>query len=202
MPGANLPASDALAARLIALERAVQVLATQQQFICTDSSDVERVRLGLLASGDFGLAVTDPTTSTVTEFLPVYYSQVPALEATTSGSYTNLTTAGPTLTATIGASGNALVTVNTYMGVNAIAGSQAGGLVGVSVDGAAPTGVLDEILYYSISAAAAVGIAGNNSAAVIVTGLSPGQHTFTMKYKTFNGGTVNFGPRYLQVRPI
>jgi len=48
----------------------------------------------------------------------------------------------------------------------------------------------------------AVGIAGNQSASVIISRLEPGQHTFEMVYKTVGGTTITFADRFLQVTPL
>jgi hypothetical protein len=75
--------------------------------------------------------------------------------------------------------------------------------VGISIDSGAPAAPLDECIYFAVSSGTQpVGIAGNQSASIIVAGLSAGQHTFKAKYKTVGGLTVTFGNRYLQVRPF
>lgn len=132
----------------------------------------------------------------------IFQTIVATAQATASGTYVDLATAGPSLVVQIGASGSALVTVQSYCGVNGIAGSQAGAFVGVGVDGALPTGSLDKMIYYAVSAAAAVGLAGTPTGSSIVYGLSQGPHTFKMMYYTASGGTVTFGSRQLQVTPL
>lgn len=169
-----------------------------------DTSGAERVRLGQLADGDYGLNIVDPATSQQTEILPIYQQGVTTSQSTSSTSYVDLATAGPLVTATVASSGMALLTTNSYMGVTGVIAAQSGGFVGISIDGGAPTGFLDELLYFAVSSpsAGAVGIAGNQSAQVVVTSLSPGTHTFEMKYKTVGGSSVTYGNRFLQVRPI
>jgi len=61
--------------------------------------------------------------------------EVVALESTTSATYTDLATPGPSVTAIIGHNETAMVTISTYMGVDAIAGSQAGRRVSLSING-------------------------------------------------------------------
>lgn len=123
-------------------------------------------------------------------------------QATTSGTYVDLATPGPSLVVQIGASGSALIFIQSYCGVNAMAGVTVGAYIGVGIDGALPTGTLDQLIYYSVSAVAAVGIAGTPSGSAVVTGLSQGPHTFKMMYFTASGGTVNFQRRILQVTPL
>lgn len=170
--------------------------------IVEDPTGNTRVQLGELVDGDYGLSVTDPATSTTTQFLPVYEASVTSSSATTSTSYATL--GGPSKAPTIGASGQALLTVNSLVGVTGVAGALSAGFVGVGIDGATPSGFLNELLYFSVSSptGAAVGIAGNQSAQVVVSTLPPGEHTFKMLYKTAGGQTVNFRNRFLQVRPL
>jgi hypothetical protein len=184
------------------LRRRLTVLENQQNGGVIDNNGVQRIAYGLLSSGDYGFAVTDAPGTTTTEFLPLYEANVLTTESTSSTSYTDLATPGPIVTAVIGMSGQALVTVNSYIGVPGGAGVQSAGFAGVSIDGTAPASPLDECLYLSVSAAAAVGIATNCSCQVVVTGLSPGSHTFEMKYKMAGPGAVNFDERFLQVRPL
>jgi hypothetical protein len=80
---------------------------------------------------------------------------------------------------------------------------QSAGLLGVSVEGNPPADPLDEALYFAVSSRSeAVGIAGNQSASVIISRLEPGQHTFEMVYKTVGGTTITFADRFLQVTPL
>jgi hypothetical protein len=75
----------------------------------------------------------------------------------------------------------ALVVVNSYIGIPGGTGStQSGGFVGVSIDSNAPVSPLDEVLYFSntVVGSTAVGMAANDSASVILSGLPPEQHTF------------------------
>ncbi len=171
-----------------------------------DTSGNLRAELGLLSNGDFGALVSDPTLGVMSEILPVYESPEVATEQyTTSTTYTDLATAGPSVTATIGALGTALVNVNSYIATPGAASAVNSRCVGVSIDGGAPTGVLDDILIASISTpvGAAVGIAVNQSAQAYISGLSPGQHTFEMKYRSNgSGGNCGFASRFLQVRPL
>jgi len=196
MPNPN--SDDYLAAMLKGYGQRLANLENQQTFIVSDPQGVQRVRLGLQTNGDLGLLVAD-INGNPTEILPLYWNEVAALESTTSATYTDLATPGPSVTAIIGANGTVMVTISTYVGVDGIAGSQAGGRVSLSIDGGAAVG---DYLYYSISSAAGDGIAGNQATTVVLGGLAPGSHTFEMKYATFNGGAVHFMTRFLQVRPF
>ena len=203
MPGVIPPSGDYFQNQLREYRDRIRALEQQQNFGIRDGQGNLRVQGGLLqagfgGAGEYGIVVAD-VNGTALEILPIYWQEVAALELTTSPTYTDLTTPGPTVTAIIGHSGSAMVTISTYMGVNGIAGSQAGGRVSLAIDGGAAVG---DYLYYSISSAAGDGIAGNQSTTIVLSGLAPGSHTFEMKYSSFNGGTTHFMTRFLQVRPF
>jgi hypothetical protein len=110
---------------------------------------------------------------------------------TSSGTFGDLSGAGagPSVTANLPA-GRALVVLTAA--IDAPGGPSGGtGAMGFSVDGAAPeaTRVL-----------AADRIELQASATYLVTGLSPGSHTFTAKYRT-SAGTATFSNRQLVVVP-
>lgn len=132
----------------------------------------------------------------------IQQTRIETLEATASGTYVDLATPGPSLAVQIGSSGSALITIQSYCGVNGLAGLQAGAFIGVGIDGALPTGNLDRLIYYAVSAVAAIGLAGTPSGSAVITGLSQGPHTFKMMYYTASGGTVSFQKRQLQVTPL
>jgi hypothetical protein len=201
MPAVNPNPNDYLRTLLKGFDVRLKALETQQNGGVLDNKGVQRVQYGLLKSGDYGFSVTDSLGTTTTEILPIYEANVLTGQSTTSTTYTDLATAGPLVSAIIGTSGQALLTVNSYVGISGVAGAQSAGFVGIYIDG-----VLwyDELLYFSVSnpGTTTVGMAANQSAQVVVTGLTPGSHTFEMKYKTVGGSTVTFGSRFLQVRPI
>jgi ethanolamine utilization microcompartment shell protein EutL len=118
---------------------------------------------------------------------------VSASEATSSTTYTNLTTPGPQVTLTVPASGSVLIIVTAQ-----ITGStgNAAGFMSVTVDGAIPLAVGDP---------SSLRVAGNNavraSATALVTGLSPGSHTFSATYRLQGSGTATFSDRNIVVIP-
>src|SRR5579875_2817359 len=73
------------------------------------SSGAVRAQLGLLANGDYGLQVVN-TDGSSQEILPTISAFAAAQISTTSTSWVSLA-GSPSLTATLGASGNAVVTV-------------------------------------------------------------------------------------------
>lgn len=108
-------------------------------------------------------------------------------QQTNSTSYVALS-GGPAATATIGASGNALVTVTSL--ITPTAGNTAS--MGFSVDSAAASDTQSlEIDTVPMQA----------SATYLVTGLTAGSHTFTAKYRVTGGGNASFANRGLIVIP-
>jgi hypothetical protein len=114
-------------------------------------------------------------------------------ETTTSTSYTDLTTVGPSVTATIPNSGNALVILtvgssNTNNGAECAMGFAA---AGAAVDDARavinPSRNANEVLQYS--------------GVFFVSGLTTGSNTFTAKYRT-EANTCTFRNRSIVVIPL
>lgn len=118
--------------------------------------------------------------------------RVDTAQTTTSTSYTDLSTAGPAVTVTIGANGLALVIL--------------GALIDNSTSGFS-------FISFVASGANTIAAADNNAAlhyntndstvsrVILLTGLSAGSTTFTAKYKV-NSGTGTFTYRTLAVVPL
>ncbi len=119
-------------------------------------------------------------------------------QTTTSGAYTDLATAGPAVTATIGANGMALVVVSGWTS-DTIATAM--NYMGFAVSGATTLAALDTYAA-NIRVVDNVGGAVNQiTASSLVTGLTPGSNTFTAKYRT-NAGTATFADRQITVIPL
>lgn len=113
-------------------------------------------------------------------------------QTTTSTSYTDLATVGPTVTVTIGASGMALVLWSTRRfnsGVNWTSMS-------FDVSGANTIAATD-----SDTLSSSTGIDIVDGTQVLLTGLSPGSTTFKAKYRV-TGGTGTWIDRRLSVIPL
>lgn len=124
---------------------------------------------------------------------PVSVDKVATGEATTSTTFTDLTTPGPAVTVTVPASGKVRVTV----GVNA-ANNTANKYcaVGVALSGA-NTAAAVAVLTASAGAAAYQ----RRSVTTIMTGLTPGSTTFTSKYSV-ESNTGTFYNREIIVEPV
>lgn len=128
-------------------------------------------------------------------------------ETTTSDSYTDLSTAGPAVTVTIGANGLALVSISAGLASNGDTANMAA--MSFAVSGANTQAAADT---FAITAGR-VGAGGTNgnsgqefhhSGVYLLTGLTPGSTTFTCKYKRFisGTGTQTFVNRRIAVTPL
>jgi hypothetical protein len=150
-------------------------------------------RLGIGTTGQI-LSVSGgvPAWATPASSAPTSASQrVAANEATTSGSYTNLTTSGPAVTITTGT--KALVIISSISFNTQAGGGEVGSLMSFAVSGATTTAASDS---YRVSCG---GLDANGylsaSRAFVIT-LTAGSNTFTAKYR------VDQGTGYWQAREI
>ncbi|MDI3211756.1 hypothetical protein [Arthrobacter sp. AL12] len=115
-------------------------------------------------------------------------SKVVTGQATSSTSYTDLTTVGPAVTVTISANGMALVFLNATM-------FSAQTSMGFAISGAT-TVAADDVNCILINT-----VTSRLSGAFLVTGLNAGSTTFTAKYKV-GSGTGTFVDRVISVIPL
>ena len=121
-------------------------------------------------------------------------SGVTAQESTTSTTFTDLATAGPSVTVATGTT--ALITITSEM---FSPGGQAS-MASVAVSGASTIAAIDaNRIRASEQSTLAVGIASSRS--FILSGLTAGNNTFTMKYKV-TSGTGQFLNRTIVVTGI
>ena len=99
------------------------------------------------------------------------------------------------MTATISASGSALVTVTTKMTNNSNSRYM---YMGLSVDSSAATDDRAVILFSGNANPVPV----QASATFYVSGLSAGSHTFSARYYKTSGGTATFDNRQIAVIPL
>jgi hypothetical protein len=123
---------------------------------------------------------------------------VSPFEDTSSGTFTDLATVGPTCTdVLISATGRALVIVSCNM-----ATPDKGGIMGFEVSGATslPADITRSV---GLSASGTTSIGALLSRVIEVPGLTPGLNTFTAKYERTSGVTaVGFQDRNLTVIPL
>lgn len=121
-------------------------------------------------------------------------SKVISDQSTTSTTFTDLATVGPSVTVDTGTS--AIVTMATFAYNSLGAGNTA--MIGVAVSGATTIAANTEYARTTFWAGNASVYMGGT---FLVTGLTSGSNTFTMKYKV-DGSTIFFGNRYMTVTPL
>lgn len=121
---------------------------------------------------------------------------VNTFDTTTSTSYTDLASAGPAATATIGASGMALVTIKAEISINSTVNSV---LASFAVSGASTVAASDDMRIRSTPLVS--GAFASLSATFLLTGLTAGSNVFTMKYRV-TGSTGSYERREITVVPL
>lgn len=117
-------------------------------------------------------------------------------QTTTSTSYTDLATAGPAVTVTVGATGKVLVGIYGHLSNNTTA---AGSFMSYAITGATTSAAADSrALFYPSSVGAAALFFG---ASFLEEGFTPGSTTFTAKYKV-NSNTGTFTDRMIWAIPL
>ena len=142
-----------LANRVAALERSSQLdnsSISNGSLKILDASNNPRVELGLLPNGDYGLLLHNIDGGVDQEVLPGQGGGIGTSESTTSTSYVDLATVGPTSSIRVGAQGFVRVGLTSYIGITGVssAGGTAFGAVGLFIDGSL---VFDDALLLSIS---------------------------------------------------
>lgn len=124
---------------------------------------------------------------------------IATLETTTSTSYVDLTTPGPSVTVTIGVNGLAFVMFGAEM-FNSIANDYVD--MSIVVSGANTIAVGTNP--YRLFAQASGGNLPDDKYfySTLITGLNPGSTTFKCQYKVIMGGTGSFQYRELSVIPL
>lgn len=123
-------------------------------------------------------------------------SRVATTQTTTSTSYTNLSTTGPSVTITIPTSGRILLSFGARVSNNTGGGW---GLVSYDATGANTISASD-----NYAAGFRVATANDECTAErteVLTGLTPGSTTFTVKYRAV-AGTAQFLNRYISAIPL
>lgn len=127
-------------------------------------------------------------------------AEVPTQESTTSASYVNLTTAGPSVQAYIGGSRQCLVIVQASAAiVNGVASCAA------YVTGASTIGPTKPAYIGSNTTSQILGSVCSTDLLTANDGLNPGLNTFTVKYAKTSGGGADsavFGQRTITVIPF
>jgi hypothetical protein len=166
----SVPSGQATLARIQNVENLLGINgAANALFRVLDANGMQRVRIGLLPNGDYGILFAD-TTGVVQELLPTYAASVAGLvTCVTNG---GLFTTGPSVTAVIGASGKALVRIS---GFATNSNGANNGTVQLALGGANYGTTNGPYL-----TAAGTFTAGNQMSEEVLTGLTPGEITFQL----------------------
>lgn len=177
----------------------VNTLFTTKGDLLAASAANTPARLGVGTNGQVVMADS-------TQSLGVKWGTTPAVasstistsESTTSFSYTDLATPGPAITVTVGPLGIAIVSVRVHI-LAPITSSANGGLASFVLSGANTLAVADEnaVGWQHNGSAQVYDIYG--SSAIVLTGLTPGSTTFTMKYSNPYTSTTYFSDRKIGV---
>ncbi|WP_433793933.1 hypothetical protein [Actinoplanes sp. CA-252034] len=138
---------------------------------------------------------------------------VAAAETTSSSSFIDLPTMGPSVELSVGPSGRVLVTLSCLMEYQALEGfglNSAGAMMGFAGSGANTVSVsvarvVRSRIEYSVANVSDFALAGRMDASrvVLLTGLTPGLTTFTAKYATYgNTPSATFSNRNITVQAI
>ena len=120
---------------------------------------------------------------------------VAAAESTASATYTDLTTPGPEVEVTIGASGKALVIVGCRQvstTANPVMSYEISGATTVAADDA-------DSFANSLAGGGAISLLASGSRLSLAEGLNPGLTTFTAKYRRVGATTITFDQRNITV---
>lgn len=133
--------------------------------------------------------------------LPVINSAtVATTETTTSTTYTDLATVGPSVTLIVGPSGQALITISALSFRVAINNSA---WISVDVSGASTVAASDtnsaECSNLNYGSGSGLALAACHSRTFLLTGLTPGSTTFRMKYRIDGGTAYSFFNRSIAV---
>ena len=196
MAASNVPTGDALLARIINLENLLGInSAGQALFTVRDVNGLQRIRIGFLPNGDYGVLFND-TLGNQQELLPTVSSFYAGNLTTSSGSFVTIANS-PSVKAYLGASGDAIVSASCNFNVST------SGIVQLLIDGTSPGANAGEILFCLLGAPGAVSVA----ATIKVSNLfqqtfSPNQsHTFTLKYLS-GSSSITCAQNSLTVTPI
>jgi hypothetical protein len=128
-------------------------------------------------------------------------------QTTTSTTYTDLATVGPSATVTIRPTGKALVVVSSQMAFAEVSTQETGAAVSFVASGANSIGTSSQRSVNSWLSVggppASIGRTDQYGATFYLSGLNTGETTFTLKYKTqMTGKTAYFADRVIVVWPL
>lgn len=123
-------------------------------------------------------------------------ASVLTVEATASAAFTDLATAGPAVTVTIGSTGRAMAALYCRQ-FTTLAGEAT--LMGLALSGATVSAAADTGSLSFVSPTASGDVRHGNC--LLLTGLNAGSTTGTAKYRRTNGSGT-FGDRFVSIQPL
>jgi hypothetical protein len=121
-------------------------------------------------------------------------ASVATAESTTSATYTNLATVGPTVTTTVTANGSVFVVLSAMLSVGATPPSAI--FMGVDISGATTVAASDA---FALGGQLAANMRLQCSIKLRIVGLNAGTTTFTAKYRSDGTNTATFSNRQMWV---
>lgn len=205
----------ALEDRISTLERVPQAGATtvdRGTFRAKDSTGSERVRMGLLTDGTYGIEVKEANQNTFHQVPFVFAQQIQAFEGLATTTFSRLTTTGPVVTVPVRSSGRIQITISTQIQWPANAfgtGTNEGGSCSFQATGANTIALATAINFLLCGKGWVWAIAGGNTFSdtqlcmvthtAVLTGLTPGDTTFEVFYRSHSANTTEFGLRTLSI---
>ena len=204
--GAGVAAGNDLQQQIHALQLALGMrgVTPTSYFNVTDNTGIQRVQVGVLNNGDYGILLRDPLGNAEELLCSVdaFYEGSLSTSSETPVSITN----SPSVTCWVGASGNVRISASSQVDIS---GANSTATAVLTVDGnTIPVTVLEvpfAIFYVGTSASnLTLGTSGVASYYAITGGLtlSPGEHTFGLQYASLTGTTASFSLNYLLVEPL
>lgn len=186
--------------RLVALERSPQLTQASVKdgaLTVFDAAGVARVKIGKDGS-DYGVKVFDAAGLNAVTLAQLAFAQsfvqVDAAESTTSTTFVDLATVGPSLTVTVGPSGRAVVLGGAFTQCTV---TNQTAVIGLKIDAGAP------ITFGALSNNTGGALQVSVAAGYLAGGLAAGSHTFKLQYRqTLGGSTATWEARWLMVFPL
>lgn len=174
-----------------------------------DVNGDELLRLGEQADGSYGLAVYNG--AVYTDLVDYIFGEttefIASAETTTSTSYVDLATAGPSATVTVGPSGRVRLLAGVEASTEVLnATGNHGAQFGYAASGANTIGDTYLGLHDAWSQVSGVGVANLSRASIasgrVISGLAAGVTTFKLRYAARTQGTAGFANRWIIAQPL
>lgn len=202
--GSAVPSGNTLLQQILAMANALGLYGANSTayFLVRDASGNPRTYMGALPNGDYGILLDAPNNEDPTELLPLVTQFYGSTISTTIAAF--VTNANlPPVTAWIGASGDALIRITSFI---QLASAAQVGTVGIEIDGVTPNsqvGQLALVITGSDTNGACSCAIEFSAAAAVGNPLSTGNHTFQLLFRTGVVGQLSqFSFTSMTVQPI